>query len=86
MTVGRAALLDWLVRSRIRSSRLAAELCISRPYMSQIVRGERRPGLEVLVRISDRTGIPPRAWAEDRMSTADRAQILERKTPLLAAS
>lgn len=76
MTVGRRALNDWLKRSMTRPSDFAAELGISRAYMSQIRSGARRPGLVMLCRISIRTGIPPRDWAVE--SVADTAKSMSK--------
>jgi transcriptional regulator with XRE-family HTH domain len=77
MSLGRRELKAWLRRSVMKSSTLASELGISRAYMSQILSGERRPGLDLLVRIHDRTGIAPRSWAAFSMSATDHPHISE---------
>jgi transcriptional regulator with XRE-family HTH domain len=64
-TVGRRALVAWLDRIHLRPCDFAAELTISRPYMSQILSGARRPGLMLICRIAARTGIPPQDWTRD---------------------
>lgn len=65
---GGIQLTDWLRRSRTRKCDLAMTLGISRPYLSQILHGARRPALEMLVRIADATGIPIIAWADSDVS------------------
>lgn len=47
---------------------LAALLHLTKPHMSQILSGKRRPGLAIAVRIEDATGIPARSWADMRVS------------------
>jgi transcriptional regulator with XRE-family HTH domain len=68
MSIGRRALIDWLRRSRLRACDFAAELHVSRPYMSQILSGERRPGLVLICRIAARTGIPPVDWTTNSVT------------------
>lgn len=70
-TVGRRALVAWLDRIHLRPCDFAAELTISRPYMSQILSGARRPGLMLICRIAARTGIPPTDWATESIVEPD---------------
>jgi transcriptional regulator with XRE-family HTH domain len=62
---GRQELRAWADRSVVRDAELAVRLGISRPYMSQIFHGERRPGLELLLLIAEVTGIQLVAWREN---------------------
>lgn len=64
----RRRLRSWLDTSKLSDGELASLLHISRPYMSQILHGDRRPGLDLLAEIYRVTGIPPVAWAEKSVS------------------
>lgn len=79
LTVGRAELLQWIERSRLQDYELAARLDITRAYLSQILRGRRRPGLDIAVRICTLTGVRPIAWTERFSSDLDRALIGDRR-------
>lgn len=76
MSSGRRELLQWLERTACQDAQFAARLGISPAYLSQILHGHRRPGLDVLARMRDLTGIPPMAWADtdedEKDSSADR--------------
>lgn len=76
MSLGRRELLRWLERTACQDAQFAARLGISPAYLSQILHGRRRPGLDVLARMRDLTGIPPVAWADtdedEKDSGADR--------------
>lgn len=64
MSAGRRDLAQWLRKSHTRACDFALTLGVSRAYVSQILSGVRRPGLDMLVKIFDLTGIPPRVWVE----------------------
>ena len=72
MTQAAASLLQWLERSHTQRCELAARLNegrgISRPYMTQILSGLRRPGLHLMLEIQSMTGIPVNAWAQKSVS------------------
>jgi transcriptional regulator with XRE-family HTH domain len=74
-------LLAWLRRSALQRQELAAQLGVSKAYVSQILAGVRRPGLDTLVKIEALTGIPCGAWAETAASGEDRpkARIKSRR-------
>ncbi len=74
MTQGRAMLLEWFRRSRKQKQELAATIGISKPYMSQILMGNRRPKLEHLMAIEAATGVPVTSWSDTRRGKADRAK------------
>ena len=86
MSTGRRELCEWVRRSNLRWFEMATRLEISAAYMSQIKTGERRPGLELLVKISDVTGISPRSWADKSMSSAGKEKISKQTSALLATS
>lgn len=69
MNEGRIALREWLSRSLLRRKDLADRLDISRPYMSQVLGGARRPRLELLTRIENVTGVPTVSWVDTRVSS-----------------
>jgi transcriptional regulator with XRE-family HTH domain len=45
---------------------VAQDLRITESYLSQVLSGRRRPGLDIAVRIETLTGIPVSAWAARR--------------------
>lgn len=65
---GRRALAAWMERSHTRRCELAAALHVSRPYVSQLLLGERRPGLELGIRIEALTGVHIALWADSTVS------------------
>lgn len=71
----RTQLVGWLNRSHMRPSELASQLEITRPYMSQILHGERRPSLELLMKIARITGVPVVAWVDTGVSESGKEQI-----------
>lgn len=60
---GRERLAAYIRRSRQKQYEVAAELQITESYLSQVLSGRRRPGLDIAVRIEAATGIPVVAWA-----------------------
>ncbi len=81
---GRHELRAWTDRSLLRDSELAVRLGVSRPYMSQIFHGERRPGLELLLLIAEVTGIPLVAWKADDVGELATDRRLKAKKPLVS--
>lgn len=79
MTRGQRDLLAWLDRCWLQDQQLAAELCISRAYLSQILRGRRRPGLDLAARLHTLTGIPPLAWTDTLPSRVDQKTSGDRR-------
>lgn len=71
----RKLLLAWLDRSQMSRREFARLIGIKPPYLSQILLGDRRPGLDILARIMDVTGIPVRAWSDTSASVL--AQVTE---------
>jgi transcriptional regulator with XRE-family HTH domain len=85
-TEGSKALRAWLHRSLIPAAELAAELGISRPYMSQILHGDRRPSLELMLAIGNRTGVAVSSWAAVEVGNLAGWSRSRAKTPKLATS
>lgn len=63
---GRERLSKYIERSRQKQYEVAADLRITESYLSQVLSGRRRPGLDIAVRIETLTGIPVSAWAASR--------------------
>ena len=74
MTHGRTLLRDWIRRSRNNQKQLAADLEMSDAYLSQILKGIRRPKLEMLMAIEQRTGVPVSSWADTRRGKKGKRQ------------
>lgn len=62
MKSGRERLRDWLGRSKVNQREAAELLGFTEVFLSQILNGVRRPGLENAVRIEDVTGIAAESW------------------------
>lgn len=45
---------------------ISAELGLSPSYIAMLIKGSRRPGLGVAVKIRDRFGIPVEAWLSEK--------------------
>lgn len=69
---GREQLRAWLVRSAMQDKELAQLLGISRAYLSQLLSGVRRPGLDIAESINTLTGVPMASWADKSLSTLGR--------------
>jgi transcriptional regulator with XRE-family HTH domain len=69
--MGRAGLLQWLKRSRLQRQELASRLGISKQYLTNILAGRRRGGLETLVVIEEVTGVPVKSWAETQVGESE---------------
>lgn len=71
---GRQLLRDWLTRSNHNQRDLARKLGVSEPYLSQILSGNRRPKLELLIAIEAASGVPVGSWAEPLRGKSDPMQ------------
>lgn len=58
----RERLAAWIERSKLTQVETARQLALDQTTLSKILAGDRRPSLEVAVRMHDLTGIPPDAW------------------------
>jgi transcriptional regulator with XRE-family HTH domain len=63
---GRQRLAKYVERSKQKQYEVAQDLRITESYLSQVLSGRRRPGLDIAVRIETLTGIPVSAWAASR--------------------
>jgi transcriptional regulator with XRE-family HTH domain len=63
---GRERLAKYIIRSQQKQYEVADDLRITESYLSQVLSGRRRPGLDIAVRIETLTGIPVSAWAARR--------------------
>ncbi len=66
MMHGRQRLREWLRRSLMSQRDFAAKISVSDGYLSQMLSGNRRPKLEMLMTIEAETGVPVESWAELR--------------------
>lgn len=59
-------LRTFLTRTRTKQADLAKRLGVSCGYMSELVKGDKTPGLELAVKIEDATGgqVSARSWIE----------------------
>lgn len=57
-------LRTFLAQTRTKQAELAKRVGVSCGYMSELVKGDKTPGLELAVRIEDATGgaVPARSW------------------------
>lgn len=79
MTEGRRRLLLWMDRSHWQDKDLAAELKITPAYTSQLLRGRRRPGLDIAAHIFTLTGIPMDSWVATSQVEVDSALLKDRR-------
>lgn len=59
---GAKCLEKWLERAKLRPTQAAPMLRMHKTYLSGILNGSRRPGLDNAVWIERMTGIPVEAW------------------------
>lgn len=74
MQNGRERLRVWIERSRMTQQEAAKLLRFHETFLSQILRGRRRPGLKNAIRIERVTGIPVTAWAPIDSDDLDQRQ------------
>jgi transcriptional regulator with XRE-family HTH domain len=56
-------------------------LGITDSYLSQILSGRRRPGLDIAVRIETLTGVPVESWADIAISETDQKRAKRGSKP-----
>ena len=59
---GAQRLAEYRDKHSYKQYELAELLELDDAHVSQLLSGKRRPGLEIAVRIEERTGIPARSW------------------------
>ena len=79
MSIGARQLVEWLDRSRLADKDLASRLGISRAYLSQLLSGKRRPGLDIAELIYTHTGVPMTSWKDNLLSDLDRTPRVDRR-------
>lgn len=62
MVEGRIQLRAWIDRAKLQDQEAAQLIGISRPFMSHILNGHRRPTLPIAVKIEETTGIVVASW------------------------
>jgi plasmid maintenance system antidote protein VapI len=83
MQTGRAQLAAYRKRSRLKQNQLAHLLRIHDTYLSQLLSGRRRPGLDVALRIERLTGVPVESWSARLRGNRDLGKPAKTKTPLV---
>lgn len=77
MPTGADQLKDWMDRRwplSLRKARESAEyLGYDESFISQLLRGDRRPGLTNAINIERKTGIPVEAWVSSMLDDDDTA-------------
>lgn len=72
MQSGRERLAAYRDRSRLKQTELATLLGMTDSYLSQVLSGRRRPGLDTALRIEEQTGVPVESWGERVIADAER--------------
>lgn len=74
MQSGRERLRAWIDRSKFNQRQAAELLQFTEVFLSQILNGTRRPGLENAIHIEDVTGISVESWLRSDISETDDAE------------
>ena len=64
---GRQLLRDWIRRSCLNQTEAGERIGVRKAYLSEILGGSRRPGLDTAVWIERVTGVPVEAWVSTRV-------------------
>lgn len=72
LTPGAKALLGWLARMKLDQRAGAQVLGVHYMSLNQILRGKRKPGLAVALRIERHTGLPAGIWLRTAVSGTKR--------------
>lgn len=78
MKPGRQQLAEWIDRRHIKQREAAKELGFSENFVSLLLKGKRRPGLDHAVILEDVTGIPVRAWRVSQLSDSEKVVRINR--------
>ena len=62
LNAGAERLEAYRLKHGYKQYELADLLSLDEAHVSQILNGKRKPGLEIAVRIEDRTGVPAESW------------------------
>lgn len=84
MSNGPKLLADWIERAKLSKGEAASRIGISRPFMSHILGGHRRPTLPNAVKIEEVTGIPVASWVPLRRGKSGKARKGSVNSPVLA--
>jgi len=71
MQSGRKRLRAWIDRSKMNQNEAAEVLSIHPVMLSQILSGDRKPGLGTAVNIEQITGVSVESWVLSKVSAAD---------------
>jgi transcriptional regulator with XRE-family HTH domain len=67
MQSGAAQFLDWMRRRGFNQTETATFFGWDMTFISQLVRGKRKPGLTNAIRIERETGIPVESWVSSQL-------------------
>lgn len=68
---GRTLLTRWILRGRMTQAEAAKYIGLSRVQLNQYLNTDKKPGLEMAVRIEDATGIGVRSWLVEESAAAE---------------
>lgn len=71
MTHGREQLKDWMTRRAVNQREAADLIGMNEVHLSQIMTGQRVPGLSTAVKIEQHTGISIESWLLTEVSESD---------------
>lgn len=71
---GRQLVREWLVRSCLNQKEAALRIGVTPAYLSEILGGTKRPGLDNAVWIERVTGVPVEAWVPTRVGGMARTE------------
>lgn len=69
---GRQLLAAWIDRSKFTQREAAKFIGITEGKLSMYLSGRARPGVDVVLRIEDATGVPARSWTLSGLSRSER--------------
>lgn len=81
---GRELLAAWIERSRFNQRQAADFIGVTAGKLSLYLTGRARPGVDVVLRIEDATGVPARSWTLSGLSKT--AEVGQARGPNTAVS
>lgn len=71
---GRQLLAAWIERSRFNQRQAADFIGVTEGKLSLYLSGKARPGVDVVLRIEDATGVPARSWTLSGLSKLQKGE------------
>lgn len=69
---GRQLLAAWIERSKFTQRQAAVFIGVTEGKLSMYLNGHARPGVDVVLRIEDATGVPARSWTLSGLSRSEK--------------